>query len=40
MVISVLEGEEGPSILDVHSLKDTAGDLSPGEVAGDRRRVG
>ncbi|XP_040541336.1 zinc finger protein 75A isoform X2 [Gallus gallus] len=29
MVISVLEGEEGPSILDVHSLKDTAGDLSP-----------
>eukprot|EP00076_Gallus_gallus_P011951 XP_015128432.1 KRAB domain-containing protein ZNF747 isoform X2 [Gallus gallus] len=30
MVISVLEGEEGPSIPDVHSLKDTAGDLSPG----------
>ncbi|XP_046757468.1 zinc finger protein 785 isoform X1 [Gallus gallus] len=40
MVISVLEGEEGPSILDVHSLKDTAGDLSPGEVVGERKKLG
>jgi len=39
-MISLLEGGEEPWIPDVRGLEDTAGDLSPGEVAGDRRRLG
>lgn len=35
----MLEEGEDPWIPDVHSLKDKAGDLSPGDVAGDRSRL-
>lgn len=40
MVVSLLEGEEDPWDPDVHGLEDMAGDLSPGEMVGDRRRLG
>lgn len=39
MVISVHEGGEDPWTLKVHSLEDMAGNLSPGELVGERRRL-